>query len=209
MDGVSHQTGVEVDLQLKAPTEERIEHAIWLDFLASNNETKYKAILARVNFAKSVSSEKLIIHSDSQLVVGQVNREYEMRDQRMVRYASLVKKRLGSFAAWKLEHIPRDLNEKADALATVVASIPINETVFLLVYYQPASSITTDQLSQIDEACPSWLTPIMHYLSSGELSDNRVEAYKIQVQEARFSFINMQLYKRSLDGSYLKCITPE
>ena len=48
------------------------------------------------------------------------------------------------------------------------------------------SSITTDQVSQIDEAGPSWMTPIMHYLSSGELPGNRVEAHKVQVQVARF-----------------------
>ena len=99
----------------------------------------------------------------------------------MVRYASLVKQRLGSFTAWKLVHIPRDSNEKVNASATVAASIPIRETVFLPVYYQPTSSITTDQVSQIDEACSSWLTPIMHYLRSGELLNNRIEAHKIQV----------------------------
>ena len=69
-----------------------------------------------------------------------------MRDQCMVKYASLVRQRLGSFAAWKLKHILKDSNEEADTLATVVASIPIKETVFLLVYYQLASSITTDQV---------------------------------------------------------------
>ena len=73
----------------------------------------------------------------------------------MVKYASLVRQRLGSFASWKLEHIPRDLNGKVDALAVVVASIPIKETVFLPVYYQPTSSITTDQVSQIDEESSS------------------------------------------------------
>ena len=69
----------------------------------------------------------------------------------MLKYASLVKQWLGSFAAWKLEHIPRNSNEKANALEVVASSIPIRETVLLLVYYQPASSITTDQVSQIDE----------------------------------------------------------
>ena len=53
--------------------------------------------------------------------------------------------------AWKLEHIPRDSIERADALAVVVASIQIKETVFLPIYYQPTSSITTDLVSQIDE----------------------------------------------------------
>ena len=81
----------------------------------------------------------------------------------------------------------------------------MKETLFLPVYYQSAS---TDQVSQIDEACMSWLIPIMHYLSSGELPDNRVEAHKIQVQAARFSLVNGQLYKRSLDGSYIKCLNP-
>ena len=140
--------------------------------------------------------------------MGQVNEEYEMRDQSMVRHASLVKQQSRSFIAWKLEHIPRGSNEKANTLVVVAASILIKETVFLLVFYQSTSSITIDQVSQIDEACPSWLISIMHYLSFGELPDNRVEAHKIQVQAARFSFVNRQLYKRSLDGSYLKCLTP-
>ena len=71
----------------------------------------------------------------------------------MVRYVSLVKQWLGSFVAWKLKNIPRDSNEKVDALATMVASLLVRETVFLSVYYQLASSITIDQVSHINEAC--------------------------------------------------------
>ena len=50
------------------------------------------------------------------------------------------------------------------------------------------------------------MTLIARYLSLGELSDNKAEAYKIQVQVARFSLINSQLYKRSLCEPYLKCL---
>ena len=53
------------------------------------------------------------------------------------------------------------------------------------------------------------MTPIVHYLSSRELLDNRIKAHKIQVQGARFSLVNGQLYKRSLDGPYLKCLTTQ
>ena len=53
----------------------------------------------------------------------------------MVMYGNLVKQQLGIFPPWKIEHILRDLNEKADTLKAVVASIPIRETMFLLVYY--------------------------------------------------------------------------
>ena len=111
--------------------------------------------------------------------------------------------------AWKLEDIPRDSNERADALATVVASLPIKETVFLLIYYRQASSITTNQVNKINEACSSWMPSIVHYLSSGELPDDNIEASKIQVQATGFSLVNGQSYKRSLDGSYLKCLTTQ
>ena len=70
--------GAGVGLQLKAPTMERIVHAIRLDFPASNNEAEHEAILASIDLAIFISSEKIIIQSDSQLVVGQVNEEYEM-----------------------------------------------------------------------------------------------------------------------------------
>ena len=59
----------------------------------------------------------------------------------MAKYVTLVKQRLGNFSAWKLEHIPKDYNEKADALAAVATSLLITETIFLPIYYQPDSSI--------------------------------------------------------------------
>ena len=65
MDGASRQTGVGVGLQIKAPTEERIEHAIRLDFPTSNNKAEYEAILTNIDLAIFVSSEKIIIQSDS------------------------------------------------------------------------------------------------------------------------------------------------
>ena len=91
MDGASRQTGAGIGLQLKVPIGERVEQAIQLDFPASNNETEYEEILTGIDLAQSLSSEKLLICKDSQLVVGQVNREYETRDQRIARYMGLVK----------------------------------------------------------------------------------------------------------------------
>ena len=55
MDGASRLTGVGVGLQLKAPTKERVEQAIRLDFPASSNKIEYEAILTGINLAQSVS----------------------------------------------------------------------------------------------------------------------------------------------------------
>ena len=99
MDGASRQMGAGLGLQLEAITGEVIEQTIRLDFPASNNEAEYEAIISRLNLVISVSLEKIIIRRKSQLVVRQVNGEYEARDQRMTRYVSLVNQRLGSFTA--------------------------------------------------------------------------------------------------------------
>ena len=128
-----------------------------------------------------MSVDRLLIRSDSQLVMGQVNEEYESRDPRMAKYVSLVKQRFESFSAWKLEHITRDCNEKVDALATVVASLPIIETVFLPVYYRSNSSIVTTQVSQVDEVSHSWMDPIVKYINTREIPYDRNKAHKVQI----------------------------
>ena len=73
MDGASRQTGAGLGLQLRALTREIIEQTIRLDFPTSNNEAEYEAIIITIDLVISVSSEKIIIRSDSRLVVEQVN----------------------------------------------------------------------------------------------------------------------------------------
>ena len=72
-----------------------------------------------------------------------------------MRYVSRVKQRLSNFPIWKLEHVPRDSNEKVDTLASMAASLPITETIFMPIYYQSVSSIASPQVNQVDEVLPS------------------------------------------------------
>ena len=157
----------------------------------------------------AMGADSLSIQSNSQLVVGQVNAKFESRDPRMTKYASLVKQKLKTLSTLKLEHVPRDCNEKVDALAVVAALLLITETVLLPIYYQPYPSILHAQVNQIEEVPPSWMDPIRLYLATGELPNDRGKAHKLQIQSARFSMIDGQLYKRSLGGPYLMCLTPE
>ena len=209
IDGVSRQSGAGIGLQLRTPSGDKIKQSIWLGFSASNNESEYEAILAVLELATVVYADRLLIRSDSQLVVGQVNKEFESRDPRMAKYISQVKQHLNCFPDWKLEHVPRGSNEKADTLALVAASLPITETIFLPIYYKLDSSIASPQVNQVDKDPPSWMDPITLYLSTRQLPTERNKAHKLQIQAARFSLIDGQLFKRSFGGPYLKCLTPE
>ena len=109
----------------------------------------------------------------------------------------------------KLEHIPRDSNEKVETLASVAASLPITETILLPICYHPVSSIASPQVNQEDKNPPSWIDPISLYPSTGQLPSERDKAHKLQVQSARFSLVDGKLFKQSLGSPYLKCLTPE
>ena len=61
----------------------------------------------------------------------------------------------------------------------------------------------------MDEVSPSWMDLIVQYINTGELPDDRNKAHEIQIESARFSLVNGQLFKRSLDRLYLKCLTIE
>ena len=77
VDGASRQTGAGIGLQLKSPVGEIIEQVIGLGLGASNNDSGYEAMLARIELAAIMSTDRILIRSDSHLVVGQVNEEYE------------------------------------------------------------------------------------------------------------------------------------
>ena len=65
VDGASRQSGPGIGLQLTSPAGERIEQAVRLGFDASNNESEYEALIARVELALAVGADNLLIRSDS------------------------------------------------------------------------------------------------------------------------------------------------
>ena len=87
-----------IGLQRQSSGGDKIEQAIRLGFSTLNNKLEYESILDGIELAAALSVDKLIIWSDSQLVVGQVNAEYESRDPRMAKYVTLVNQHLVGFS---------------------------------------------------------------------------------------------------------------
>ena len=62
---------------LISPEKLVMEKSLWLGFLATNNEAEYEALLARMAMVSQLGGEVVELYSDSWLVVGQVNGEFE------------------------------------------------------------------------------------------------------------------------------------
>ncbi|XP_034709724.1 uncharacterized protein LOC117932556 [Vitis riparia] len=199
-----------VGLLLQSPTGEHLEQAIRLGFPASNNEAEYEAILSGLDLVLTLSVSRLRIYSDSQLVVRHVQKEYEAKDERMARYLTKVRDTLQQFTEWTIEKIKRTENGRADALASITASLPIKEAILLPIHVQTNPSVTETSTCNTIEANQAdgqeWAEDIIRYLRIGTLPEEPKQAHKTRVQYARFSLIRGHLYKRSFTGPYLRCL---
>lgn len=59
--------------------------------MASNNEAEYEVLLVGMMMARKLGGKAIEISSDSRLVVGQINEEFEARDEQMQGYISKVR----------------------------------------------------------------------------------------------------------------------
>ena len=70
LDGLStlHTGGIWVVLQSSEGDE--LKYKVRLQYLATNNEVEYDALLKGLELAKSLGAESILIQGDSQLVMG-------------------------------------------------------------------------------------------------------------------------------------------
>ncbi|XP_065628565.1 uncharacterized protein LOC136067140 [Quercus suber] len=122
VDGVVNQKGSGVGLVLISLERIIIEKSLRLDFLATNNEAEYEALLMGMSMVQRMGGKAVELFSDSRLVMGQVQGEFEAKDERMQGYLSQVKCLQLKFKFFNLLHIPRSGNAHADSLATLATS---------------------------------------------------------------------------------------
>ena len=175
---------------------------MWLQYPTTNNETEYETLLTGLSIAKVLGATTLRVHNDSQLVVGQVNGEYEAKEDRMAKYLSLVKNIMRGFDKVVLVQMPREQNTKADILEKLASS---EEAINQQIEVQYSPRHTEEEMNLID-VNNSWMTPITKYLEEGTLPTDVIEARKLKVRFARFVIIQWILYKRGFSLPYLRCL---
>uniref|UniRef100_A0A2N9FY66 Uncharacterized protein n=1 Tax=Fagus sylvatica TaxID=28930 RepID=A0A2N9FY66_FAGSY len=202
IDGSSVKGAGGVGIVFKTPEGHLLKHSTRLQYPTTNNEAEYEALLTGLRIAKELGANRLKIRSDSQLIVGQVNGEYEAREDRMTKYLKLVRNAIKWFDEVKLVQIPREQNTEADALAKLASS---DEATDRYIEVQHSPSHLEEELSPINVS-NSWMTPIINYLEDETLPADPVEARKLKVWCTRFALIQGILYKRGFSLPYLRCL---
>ncbi|XP_043714611.1 uncharacterized protein Mb2253c-like [Telopea speciosissima] len=117
VDGSSNAEVRGAGFILTSPEGFKIQFTLRLSFLASNNEAEYEALIAGLRTARAIQVKRLAIRADSQLIVNQVNGDYEAKDDRMATYLKEAKKLVSSFETFEISRVPRRKNKKADVLS--------------------------------------------------------------------------------------------
>ena len=117
VDGAANAHGSGAGLILTSPDGIDVEYALKFGFQASNNKAKYEAVIAGLNLAHSMEADQLEVCNDSQLVINQIEDDYEAKDEKMILYLKKVRELLKKFVRVQVRHILRTENSRADALA--------------------------------------------------------------------------------------------
>ncbi|WP_410765449.1 ribonuclease HI [Haloferax sp. DFSO60] len=83
----------------------------------TNNQAEYEALIAALTAAVEYGYDEVDVRGDSQLIVKQVRGEWNTNNPELRERRVKVHELLQNFDRWSLEHVPREINDRADSLA--------------------------------------------------------------------------------------------
>nr|GEX57011.1 reverse transcriptase domain-containing protein [Tanacetum cinerariifolium] len=150
-DGASSLKWVGVGLVLIDPARIKYMYAIRLNFPSTNNEAKYKALLASLRIEQKMKGHALKVKVDSKLVACKLNGKFIAYKEGMTRYMAKEKEHVALFKKFSIQNNPRNQNQKADVLSKL-ASVALNHlTKEILVEVLNAKSMDAQQVNTIVE----------------------------------------------------------
>ncbi|XP_070014001.1 uncharacterized protein [Nicotiana sylvestris] len=144
---------------------------------------------------------------DSLLVVNQVNKTFEVREDRMQWYLDKLQITLHHFKEWTSQHVPREQNNEADALANLGSSIE-EDKISSGTVVQLSRFVIKEGHAEINSTSLTWdwRNKYIEYLNNGKLPLDLKESRALRNKVARFTLDeDGTLYRRAFDGPLAVC----
>ncbi|UCE92412.1 MAG: ribonuclease HI family protein [Methanobacteriota archaeon] len=88
----------------------------------TNNVAEYEALLWALDRASSYTKEAVRFHSDSELVVHQVNGVYQVKKEHLRKYVERIQQGRKMFRSFRLIHVPRE-NPRLQVVDNIVNKV--------------------------------------------------------------------------------------
>jgi hypothetical protein len=96
--------------------------------------------------------------------------EYIAKEDNMIQYLEKTKSLIQSFDKFTIKQVPRGENKKVDALSKIASTRFAHLSKQVLVEVLKNKSISEMEISTvIEEQDPTWMTPIIEFISNGIL----------------------------------------
>ena len=83
----------------------------------TNNRAEYEALIRGLEVARDHGFDEVDVRGDSELIVKPVRGEWNVNDPGLRERRVTALELLSGFDRWSLEHVPREINDRADSLA--------------------------------------------------------------------------------------------
>ncbi|XP_014490625.1 uncharacterized protein LOC106753338 [Vigna radiata var. radiata] len=206
IDGSSDRRGAGAGIVLEGSNGNLVEQAIFFTFQLSNNQAEYEALISGLLMAAELNVQHLECRMDSQLVVGHINGTFQVKDNQLLRYYHKVSDLIKAFDTFRIIHVPREQNSRADLLSKLTHSRGNS---------QLTSVIKTKLDRPLLETCATSVTPpttdwrheIMQLIIQQEQGARMSAADSKRI--ACFTFVGDDLYRRGYTMPLLKCLSGE
>jgi len=85
----------------------------------TNNVAEYYGLITALDYAAAQGIDRLLVRSDSELLVRQMQGRYKVKSADLRPLYERARKLANGFAYFAVEHVPREQNSEADALANL------------------------------------------------------------------------------------------
>ncbi len=133
----------------------------------TNNVAEYTGVVKAIEAAVKIGAKSLIVFSDSQLLVRQINGEYKVKSEQIRPLFQQAVEMLGRFENWKVQFVCREKNKEADKLVNQALNLEKD------VEGKPASAkknIKPIRLGVLISGGGTTLMNILEYIKKGRLN---------------------------------------
>lgn len=86
---------------------------------ATNNQAEYRAVIMALERARKLGARQVVLKSDSELVVRQLNGRYAVKNAGLLPLYAKAMQLIASFDSFSAVEVPRHMNVEADTLANL------------------------------------------------------------------------------------------
>lgn len=161
-----------------------------------------------------------------------MNSLYHIKKTSLIHYFQRAKDLAKLFRQLRIQHVKRDHNAQADVLASLATSLTHLRYDYLTIHIDerqvlsPLAYMDKDDIlacianlqeaqepdqdnDEIDASDDDWRMPFIQHLLDGREPSDPIKSAEMQWRAPWFTLQDNQLYRRSLDGILLQCLSTE